>query len=89
MFYMNKRTTINDILSNKELSIIDILPNETIGDKIKRLRISTGLNYNDFAKKANVGTMTIYRWETGKRIPNKNYLNQLIQNFSINENYFE
>lgn len=89
MFYMNKRTTINDILSNKELSIIDILPNETIGDKIKRLRISTGLNYNDFAKKAKVGTMTIYRWETGKRIPNKNYLNQLIQNFSINENYFE
>ncbi|EOU1123612.1 helix-turn-helix domain-containing protein [Clostridium perfringens] len=86
---MNKRTTINDILSNKELSIIDILPNETIGDKIKRLRISTGLNYNDFAKKAKVGTMTIYRWETGKRIPNKNYLNQLIQNFSINENYFE
>lgn len=89
MFYMNKRTTINDILSNKELSIIDILPNETIGDKIKRLRISTGLNYNDFAKKAKVGTMTIYRWETGKRTPNKNYLNQLIQNFSINKNYFE
>ncbi|MDU1473608.1 MAG: helix-turn-helix transcriptional regulator [Clostridium perfringens] len=74
---MNKKTTINDILSNKELSIIDILPNETIGDKIKILRLSTGLNYNDFARKAKLGTMTIYRWEISKRIPNEKYLKQL------------
>lgn len=88
MSCMNKKTTINDILSNKELSIIDSLPNKTIGDKIKRLRISTGLNYNDFARKANVGTMTIYRWETGIRIPSTKYLNQLIKNFNLNKNYF-
>ncbi|EDT14091.1 helix-turn-helix domain-containing protein [Clostridium perfringens] len=85
---MNKRTTINDILPNKELSIIDIIPNETIGDKIKRFRISTGLNYNDFAKKARVGTMTIYRWETGERNPSEDYLKQLIKNFNLDENYF-
>lgn len=89
MSNMNKRTTISNILSAKELYIINNLPNKTIGDKIKILRISTGLTYADFAKKAKVGIMTIYRWETGKRIPGKNYLNQLIQNFSINENYFE
>lgn len=77
MYSMNKKTTINDILSNKELSIIDILPNETIGDKIKILRLSTGLNYNDFARKAKLGTMTIYRWEISKRIPNEKYLKQL------------
>ena len=88
MSSMNKKTTINDILSNKELSIIDILPNETIGDKIKRLRISTGLNYNNFAKKARVGTMTIYRWENGLRVPDYKYLNQLIINFNLNKNYF-
>lgn len=85
---MNKRTTINNILSDEELSIIDSLPNETIGDKIKRLRISTGLNYNDFARKAKVGTMTIYRWEKGKRIPNDIYLKQLTDNFSLNKSYF-
>ncbi|PWW90667.1 hypothetical protein CYK80_06380 [Clostridium perfringens] len=89
MSSMNKKTTINNILSNKELSIIEILPNKTIGDKIKRLRISTGLNYNDFAKKARVGTMTIYRWETGERIPNNIYLNQLITKFNLDENYFK
>ncbi|HII4507930.1 helix-turn-helix domain-containing protein [Clostridium perfringens] len=89
MFSMNKKTTINDILSNKELSIIDILPNETIGDKIKRLRISTGLNYNDFAKKARVGTMTIYRWENGLRVPDYKYLNKLITKFNLDENYFK
>lgn len=88
MSNMNKKTTINNILSNKELSIIDILPNETIGDKIKRLRISTGLNYNDFAKKAKVGTMTIHRWENNERTPNEKYLKQLTENFKLDKNYF-
>ena len=86
---MNKKTTINDLLSNKELSIIDILPNETIGDKIKILRLSTGLNYNDFARKAKLGTMTIYRWEISKRIPNEKYLKQLVENFNLNKYYFK
>ncbi|MBO3420193.1 helix-turn-helix domain-containing protein [Clostridium perfringens] len=85
---MNKKTTINSILVNNELSILDSLPSETIGDKIKKLRINTGLNYNDFARKAKVGTMTIYRWETGIRIPSTKYLNQLIKNFNLNKNYF-
>ncbi|NGT65600.1 helix-turn-helix transcriptional regulator [Clostridium perfringens] len=86
---MNKRTTIHNILSDEELSIIDNLPNKTIGDKIKILRVSTGLNYNDFAKKAKVGTMTIYRWETNERSPSEKYLNQLINNFNLNKNYFK
>ena len=89
MYSMNKKTTINDLLSNKELSIIDILPNETIGDKIKILRLSTGLNYNDFARKAKLGTMTIYRWEISKRIPNEKYLKQLVENFNLNKYYFK
>lgn len=89
MYSMNKKTIINDILSNKELSIIDILPNETIGDKIKILRLSTGLNYNDFARKAKLGTMTIYRWEISKRIPNEKYLKQLVENFNLNKYYFK
>ncbi|EOU2122745.1 TPA: helix-turn-helix domain-containing protein [Clostridium perfringens] len=88
MSSMNKKTTIDTILSDKELSLIDNLPNETIADKIKILRISTGLNYNDFAKKARVGTMTIYRWENGLRVPDYKYLNQLIINFNLNKNYF-
>ncbi|XZJ78201.1 helix-turn-helix domain-containing protein [Clostridium perfringens] len=86
---MNKKTTIDNILSYREFSLIDNLPNETIGDKIKRLRISTGLNYNDFAKKAQVGTMTIYRWENGERFPTEKHLKQLINNFNLNNEYFK
>ncbi|WP_075841682.1 helix-turn-helix domain-containing protein [Clostridium perfringens] len=85
---MNKRTTINNILSDEELSIIDNLPNKTIGDKIKILRLLSRLNYNDFARKAKVGTMTIYRWESGKRIPQEKYLKQLTENFNLDKNYF-
>ncbi len=88
MSSMNKKTTINDILSTREFSLIDNLPNETLGDKIKILRLLSRLNYNDFARKAKVGTMTIYRWENNKRIPNKKYLKQLIKNFNLNKNYF-
>ena len=88
MSSMNKKTTIDNVLSDKELSLIDSLPNETMADKIKILRISTGLNYNDFAKKAKVGTMTIYRWETGLRVPDSKYLNQLINIFKLNKNFF-
>ncbi|HAT4309304.1 TPA: helix-turn-helix transcriptional regulator [Clostridium perfringens] len=86
---MNEKTTLNNILSDKKLFLLDTLPNKTIGDKIKRLRISSGLNYNAFARKAKVGTMTIYRWETGERIPNEKYLKQLIKNLNLNENYFK
>ncbi|PWX07506.1 hypothetical protein CYK70_09435 [Clostridium perfringens] len=89
MFNMNKKTTFNDILSDKEISLLDLLPNKTIGDKIKMLRLSTGLNYNDFARKAKLGTMTIYRWEISERIPNEKYLKQLVENFNLNKYYFK
>ncbi|WP_412733492.1 helix-turn-helix domain-containing protein [Clostridium perfringens] len=86
---MNKKTTFNDILSDKEISLLDLLPNKTIGDKIKMLRLSTGLNYNDFARKAKLGTMTIYRLEISERIPNEKYLKQLVENFNLNKYYFK
>lgn len=89
MFNMNKKTTFNVILSDKEISLLDSLPNKTIGDKIKILRLSTGLNYNDFARKAKLGTMTIYRWEISERIPNEKYLKQLVENFNLNKYYFK
>lgn len=89
MSNMNKKTTFNDILSDKEISLLDLLPNKTIGDKIKMLRLSTGLNYNDFARKAKLGTMTIYRWEISERIPNEKYLKQLVENFNLNKYYFK
>ncbi|BDU92650.1 hypothetical protein SNUCP_21670 [Clostridium perfringens A] len=89
MFNMNKKTTFNDILSDKEISLLDLLPNKTIGDKIKMLRLSTGLNYNDFARKAKLGTMTIYRLEISERIPNEKYLKQLVENFNLNKYYFK
>ncbi|MGG7077593.1 helix-turn-helix domain-containing protein [Clostridium sardiniense] len=86
---MNKRTTFNQIFESKNISLLSIYPDKTIGDKIKLLRLKSGLSYNEFAKKANVGTMTIYRWESNQRIPNKQYLNQLINNFNLSKNYFD
>ncbi len=80
---MNKTTVFNEIFNQKEKSILDIYNNETIGDKIKLLRIKSGLTYNQFAKKIGVSIMTIYRWEKGIRIPNNIHLDIIKQNFNI------
>lgn len=80
---MNKTTVFNEIFNQKEKSILDIYNNETIGDKIKLLRIKSGLTYNQFAKKIGVSIMTIYRWEKGIRIPNDIYLDIIAQKFNI------
>lgn len=88
MCRVNKRTTFNQIFESKNISLLSIYPDKTIGDKIKLLRLKSRLSYNEFAKKANVGTMTIYRWESNQRIPNNQYLNQLIANFKLPQDFF-
>ena len=85
---MNKTTVFNKIFNQKEKSILDIYNNETIGDKIKLLRIKSGLTYNQFAKKIGVSVMTIYRWEKGIRIPSNIYLEIIDQKFNIDKNTF-
>lgn len=88
MCRVNKRTTFNQIFEAKNISLLSIYSDKTIGDKIKLLRLKSGLSYNEFAKKANVGIMTIYRWESNQRIPKKQSLDKLISNFNLPKDYF-
>ena len=88
MSRVNKKTTFTRIFKDETLSFLSLYPDNTIGDKIRLLRIKSGLSYNEFAKKAEVGTMTIYRWESNQRIPNEKYLNLLINNFNLSKDYF-
>lgn len=88
MSSINKKTTFNRVFKEETVSFLSLYPNKTIGDKIKLLRIKSGLTYNQFAKKAQVAVMTIYRWESNERIPSDRYLNQLINNFNLNKDYF-
>ena len=88
MSSVSKKTTFNRVFKEETVSFLSLYPNKTIGDKIKLLRIKSGLTYNQFAKKAQVAVMTIYRWENNERIPSDKYLNQLINNFNLNKDYF-
>lgn len=88
MSSVSKKTTFNRVFKEKTMSFLSLCPNKTIGDKIKLLRIKSGLTYNQFAKKAQVAVMTIYRWESNERIPSDKYLKQLIKNFRLNDDYF-
>lgn len=85
---MNKKTTFNQVFKDKTISVLSLYPNKTLGDKIKLLRLKSGLTYNQFAKKAGISVMSIYRWENNERIPSKKYINQIIKNFDLNDDYF-
>ncbi|MDQ0149107.1 hypothetical protein ACFO6R_05855 [Eubacterium multiforme] len=58
---MNRKATFNQVFKEETVSFLSLYPNKTIGNKIKLLRIKSGLTYNQFVKKAQVSVMTIYR----------------------------
>ena len=42
---------------------------ETIGDRIRKVRISAGMSQRQFARSVYVTRNTVYRWEKGKSVP--------------------
>lgn len=65
------------------------IPDKTIGDKIKKLRVSLGLTQLQFAKSINMGFGTIAKWEQNLTHPSAKILNELTLIFKLNKNYFK
>lgn len=42
---------------------------ETIGDRIRKVRIESGMSQRKFARSVYVTRSTVYRWEKGKSVP--------------------
>jgi transcriptional regulator with XRE-family HTH domain len=61
----------------------------TIGDKIKSLRIQNNLTQRDLADKLSVSVSTISHWENGRRLPSITDLQRLGVHFDVNLSVFE
>jgi len=55
--------------------------------RIKELRISTGLNQVDFAKKLNVTKQSVSNWENGNIQPSIDMLIKIATVFSVSADY--
>jgi transcriptional regulator with XRE-family HTH domain len=55
--------------------------------RIKELRISTGLNQVDFAKKLNVTKQSVSNWENGNIQPSIDMLVKIATIFSVSADY--
>ena len=54
-----------------------------LSDKIKRRRIEQNINVKDFADSLGVSFQTIYRWESGERIPDTAMLLRIAETLNI------
>ena len=59
-----------------------------LGEKIKTLRISQGLNQTDFAKRLFVTPGAVSQWETGRSVPDTERLMSIAKVFSVPLDYF-
>lgn len=75
MFYENKNTTYKEIFKifeNTQSNIYDTLPEDSLKDKIYKLRVNNGLTQREFAIKTGVGYSSICKYESGQNISTQN-----------------
>ena len=75
MFYENKNTTYKEIfkiLENTQSNIYYNLPEDSLKDKIYKLRVSNGLTQREFSIKTGVGYSSICKYESGQNISTQN-----------------
>lgn len=82
MIFNNHSFNITSSLSN-------ILPENTIGEKIKKLRSSLGLTQLQFGQPLNKALTTIANWENGYRNPSKYILTRIVSIYKLDTHYFE
>lgn len=68
--------------------IASTLPDKTVGDKIRKLRVSLGLSQLQFAKSIHRGFGTIAKWEQNLTIPKPDILSEIISLYNLPNSYF-
>ena len=63
------------------------MKNNTIGIKIKELRIEKGLSQRELGEKLGFSNQTISFWESGKREPSLDYVKQLADFFKVSADF--
>lgn len=56
---------------------------ETIGERIRKVRIKAGLSQTKFAKAVYVTKKTVYRWEKDKSVPYAHDIKHISERFGV------
>lgn len=70
-------------------ALASIIPDKTIGDKIKKLRVSLGLTQLQFSKSIHCGFGTVTKWEQNLNSPSIKHLNEICAIYKLSCNYFK
>ena len=60
---------------------------ETIGDRIRKVRINAGMSQRKFARSVYVTRNTVYRWEKGKSVPYAHDVQHIAERFNVSCDY--
>ncbi|SDO89018.1 hypothetical protein SAMN04488529_101737 [Clostridium gasigenes] len=89
---LSQSATIKEVFQCVNFKIIDSLysnlPETTIGQKIRKLRLIYELTQLEFAKSIHRGFGTITKWEQELTFPNKDSISYIISIYNLDENYF-
>lgn len=87
---VNKNATFRKVF--KDLNVCDdlykLLPENTLAEKIKKLRKATGLTQREFAKKCNIGYTSLCKYECGYNISRLNK-QKICAACEVDTNYLE
>ena len=70
--------TFKEVFSPLIFNINKAIHDNTIGDKIRKLRVSLGLTQLQFAREIHRGFGTVTKWEQNLAVPRLNMLNEII-----------
>ncbi|MDR3593578.1 helix-turn-helix transcriptional regulator [Clostridium sp.] len=89
---MDKRTSYNSLFTNHKFKLLSTLYNiekgDTLGGKIRNLRMSVGLTQKQFGQHLGKALNTIANYENGYRKPPQDILNLIIELYDLDKNYF-
>lgn len=91
MFYENQNTTYKNVFKpfeNIQSNIYSNLPEDTLKDKLYKLRIINGLTQKEFSIKTGVGYSSICKYESGWNISRRNK-EKICSSFNIPQDYFD
>lgn len=92
MCYVHKTATYKEVFEPLETNssiIHSILPEDTISQKIYKLRISGGYTRRKFAKICNIGYSSICKYEIGLSTPNEKNIYKISNALNIDLNYLK
>lgn len=82
------KEVFKSVIFNISNSVYLDLPENTVGQKIRKLRLTKNLTQLEFAKSLHKGYGTITKWEQGLTFPYEKNLSDIISIYHLDKNYF-